>query len=175
MPAANPRGWGLRHGTELRTVARELRRMDDREITGRFRRDLRAAAAPLVPAVRSSVMSTPSKGPPPRGRPGLRRSIAKAVKLRVRSGGRLASVAILVDGRKMPPREGALPAYMEGTKPRWRHPVYQSEHNPDPPWVQQPPKPYFYRVVRPLGFKSRIAIGKVLDGITRDITGRHIP
>jgi hypothetical protein len=170
MPSLSPRGWGLAHtGTDLRVIGRELRRMDDREVTARFRRDLRAAAVPLVPAVRASARAIPSKQTRGR-RAGLRRDIARAVTLRVRTAGKLASVAIFVDGRKMPDREGALPQYMEGTRPRWRHPVFG---NPDV-WVMQPAHPYFYRVVRPLGFASRIAINKTIDSITRDITGRGL-
>ena len=173
MPSLGPGGWGLKHaGTDLRVVSRELRRMDDREVTSRFRRDLRAAAVPLVPAVRASALAIPSKtGRSKRSKDSLRRDIARAVTLRVRTAGRLASVAIFVDGRKMPPREGALPQYMEGTRPRWRHPVFGRSNDP---WIQQPPHPYFYRVVRPLGFASRVAINKTIDSITRDITGRHL-
>ena len=175
MTAGRPGDWSLRHtGTELRTVARELRLQNDLVMTARFRRELRAAAAPLVPAVRASVRATPSKQAGPRSG-SLRKAIARATTLRVRTAGRLASVAILVDGRKMPPREGALPAYYEGSRPRWRHPVYKSERNPDPPWVQEDPHPYFYRVVRILGLRSRYAIDRVLADTTRHITGRRIP
>jgi hypothetical protein len=159
--------WGVRHGAELRTISRELRRMDDREVTLRFRRELRAAAAPLVPAVRASITQIPSKQPA-RGREGLRATMARAVRLEVRTVGRTAGVAIRVDGRRMPPGEGKLPAYMEGTAPRWRHPVYGH-----PWWIKnnQPAHPYFYRVVTPLGPASRVAVNRAMDGITRDITG----
>lgn len=166
MPATP---WTMHRGTDLRVISAELRRMDDREVTSRFRRDLRVAAAPLVPAVRSSAMAIPSRQTHGK-RTGLRRDIARAVTLRVRTAGKLASVAIFVDGRKMPDREGALPQYMEGTRPRWRHPVFG---NPDV-WVVQSPHPYFYRVVVPLGFASRVAINRTINSITRDITGRSL-
>lgn len=158
--------WGLRSSTDLRVIARELRRMDDREVTLRFRRELRAAAAPMLPAVRASISNIPSKQSTPRGA-GLRAAMSRAARLEVRTVGRTAAVSIRVDGRRMPPGEGKLPAYMEGTAPRWRHPVYGHTST----WVTQPPHPYFYRVVVPLGFASRVAVNRVMDGITRDITG----
>jgi hypothetical protein len=164
-----PSPWGIRRGKDLRTISRELRLMGDGEITAIFRRRLRAAAAPLVPAVRQSALAIPAKTSA-RGRPGLRRAIARAVTLRVRTAGRLASVAIFVDGRKMPPRQGALPQYMEGTRRPWRHPVFGNTEV----WRAQPAHPYFYRVVRPLGFASRVEINRAMDDITRGITGHTV-
>ena len=87
----------------------------------------------------------------------------------------MGTEAIMVDGRKMPPREGSLPGYMEGTRPRWRHPVFgPTASRPNPPYVQQPAHPYFFRVVRPLGFASRVAVNKVIAKTTREITGRSL-
>ncbi|MEV6791243.1 hypothetical protein AB0M87_04410 [Streptomyces sp. NPDC051320] len=91
--------------------------------------------------------------------------MSRATRLEVKKSGKNAGVAIRVDGRKMPDRQGSLPAYMEGTKPRWRHPVFGNQEV----WVQQPPHPYFYRVMRAQGPKSRKAVNKVIDGITKDI------
>ena len=87
----------------------------------------------------------------------------------VRTTGRTAGVRVLVDPKKMPDGQKALPEAMEGTK-RWRHPVFRSERNPDPPWVTQEPHPYFFKVVDRLGPASRLAVNRVLDGITKDIT-----
>jgi len=153
----------LQGGNDLRRISGELRRMDDREVTKRFRKELRAAAAPLVPRVRSSIRSIPSgRGYTPDG---LRGSLARATRLEVKTTGKQAGVAIRVDGRKMPSHMRSLPSMVEGKK-RWRHPVYGNREN----WVTQTPHPYFYSVLRTAGPASRRAVSRVLDGITRDIS-----
>lgn len=136
--------------------------MDDKELKKRFRKELRKAAAPLVPKVRASIRSIPSSRS--YSPDGLRGALSKAVKLEVKTTGRQAGVAIRVDGRKMPSHMKSLPSMVEGKK-RWRHPVFGNREN----WVNQPSEPYFYHVVRVAGPASRAAVGKVLDGISRDI------
>jgi hypothetical protein len=164
--------WGLRGGDDLRRVSRELRRMDSPEIKKRFRKELRAAARPLVPVVRSSIRSIPSKrGYSPDG---LRGRMSRATRLEVKTSGRSAGVAIRVDGRKMPSGQKRLPALMEGegvqrnrrVDTRWRHPVFGHREV----WVQQDSHPYFFPVMRSLGLASRRAVSKVLDRITKDIS-----
>lgn len=154
----------LRHGTDLARITRELRGMDDKELLKRFRKDLRTAAKPLVPAVRASIRAIPSKRRYTAA--GLRGRLSRATTLEVKTGGRQAAVIIRVDGRKMPEKQRALQAYLEGTKSRWRHPVYGNRDA----WVQQPAKPFFYKVMGPAGTRARIAVGRVLDQVSRDIT-----
>lgn len=157
-----PGEWGLRHGNDLRRISRELRGMDDKQVKKRFRKELRKAAAPLVPKVRASIRSIPSnRGYSPDG---LRAALAKAVKLEVKTVGRQAGVAIRVDGRKMPSHMKSLPSMVEGKK-RWRHPVFGRDV-----WVNQTPHPYFYNTLRVAGPVSRQAVSRVLDGISRDIS-----
>lgn len=157
--------WELRRSRDLSRLSRELRRMDNREVTKRMRKELRKSARPLVPIVRSSIRRIPSKTPYRIG--GLRSDLSKATRLEVKTTGRNARVSIRVDGRKMPNHSKAVQAYMEGVKPRWRHPVFGNREV----WVQQPAQPYFYKVVAPAaGPRSRVAVNYVLDGIIRDIT-----
>jgi hypothetical protein len=153
----------LRTSRDLTRITRELRRMDDKELLKRFRSELRTAAKPLVPAVRASIRAIPSKRP--YTAQGLRGRLSKATTLQVKTAGKQASVVIRVDGRKMPPRAKAVQSYLEGKKPRWRHPVYGNRDV----WVQQPPKPYFYKVMRTAGPLTRRAVNRVMDGVTRDI------
>lgn len=150
-------------GTDLAAVSRKLRKMDDKEIAKRFRKELRATAAPMVPAVRKSIDAIPVKGTS--GSTGLRRRLKKAVTLRVRTAGRNAQVSILMSTAKMPAGEKSLPAMMEGTK-RWRHPVFGNEDV----WVSQPSHAFFFPVVRKLGPASRLAAARVVKGIERDTT-----
>jgi hypothetical protein len=117
-----------------------------------------------VPAVRASIRSIPS------GRPytatGLRGQMSRATTLQVKTVGKQASVVIRVDGRKMPPRGKSVQAYMEGTKSPWRHPVYG---NTDV-WVRQDPSPYFYKVMAAAGPRARVAVTRVLNQVSKDIT-----
>lgn len=150
-------------GKELRQISRELRAQNSKTIVRQFRRELRAAAAPFVPAVRRSIDQIPVKGTS--GSTGLRAAMKKATTLSVRTVGKQAQVSISVTGRKMPDEQRRLPSYMEGTRPRWRHPVYGHDV-----YVQQPAHPYFYRVVRPMGAAAKVAVNKVVIDITRKIT-----
>lgn len=154
----------VRGGADLARIARELRHVSNgREIRKRMVREMRREAVPLVPMVRRAILAIPAKGEESSG---LRARMAKATRLQVRTSGREAGVTIRVDGRKMPPGQGSLPALMEGSKRPWRHPVYGNRGN----WVVQPSHPYFYRIVRPFGLRARKAVLRVVDSITRDIT-----
>lgn len=153
----------VRSGADLAKLSRELRHVGDgKTLRRQMTKELRSAAKPLVPAVRSAIRSIPTTGA---GHTGLRSRMAKATRLRVKTSGRDAQVAILVDPAKMPAGQKALPMEMEGVK-RWRHPVYG---NTDV-WVTQKPHPYFFRTVAPLGRKSKTAVNKVLKDLTRQIT-----
>ncbi|CAG6392777.1 hypothetical protein NMG29_06660 [Streptomyces cocklensis] len=154
----------LKHGRDLTRISRELRKMDDRELLKRFRRELRAAAKPLVPAVRASIRQIPSSRPYTAA--GLRGQMARATGLEVKTTGRQAAVIIRVDGRKMPVKAKALQAYMEGTKPKWRHPVFGNRNV----YVQQQPHPYFFTVMRTGGTRARLAVNRVIDQVSKDIT-----
>lgn len=156
---------GLRvTGKDLKTIGKELRGQDNKAIRSRFRRELRAAAKPMVPAVRSSIAAIPVKGTS--GSTGLRRRLSKAVTLRVKTVGRNAQVSILMSTAKMPDHQKALPAYMEGTKSPWRHPLFGNDDD----WKEQPAHPYFFPVVRKLGPASKVAVNKVVHDIERKIT-----
>lgn len=154
----------VRHGKDLAQITRELRKMDDKELLKRFRKELRSAARPLVPAVRASIRAIPSSRRYTAA--GLRGQLSKATTLEVKTGGKQAAVILRVDGRKMRSHSKAVQAYMEGTKPRWRHPVFGNREV----WVQQPASPYFYKVMRTAGTKARSAVGRVLDQVSKDIT-----
>ena len=154
----------LRTGRDLARIAAELRRIDNPELKKRFRQELRAAGKPMVPAVRQAIRQIPSK----RGysADGLRGRMAKATRLVVRTAGRDAGVRLRVDGRKMPDKMKALQSYMEGVRPRWRHPVFGNREV----WVQQPPKPYFYQTVERMGLAAQQNIQRAADNVARDIT-----
>lgn len=157
-------GLELRTSKDLKRIAAELRRMDNKQLKAEFSKELRSAAKPLVPAVRQAIRQIPSQ----RGytADGLRGRLSRAVKLEVRTVGRQAGVRIRVDGRKMPDKQKSLQSYMEGVKPRWRHPVFGNKEV----WVQQKPHPYFYKTVRPLGLASRVQVNKAIDRVAKKIS-----
>lgn len=171
-------GWGLVGGEDLRRVSLELRRMgtEGGELRKGMRRSLRKSAAPMVPAVRASIGSIPTHSP---YHSGLRKRLQRATWLRIRSGGRNASVRVLVDPRKMPNKEKAIPQLMEGTAGRpWRHPVFGRSaedgnrgqgHGRDWTWRKQDPHPYFFKTVRPLGIKSRVEMAKLVRETSRQV------
>lgn len=155
----------VRSGKDLQEISHELRRMGDKEVTRRFRKELRAAAAPLVPVARQAALDIPVKGTS--GSTGLRKRLAKSVQLISRSTGKRAGVFILANPKRMPDKQKALPAYMEGTKAPWRHPRWGRK---DEPWVEQDPHPWFYPAMRSAGARGRIAAAAVINSISRDIT-----
>lgn len=154
----------VRTGRDLTRIAAELRRMDNPELKKRFRQELRAAGKPMVPKVRQAIRDIPSK----RGysADGLRGRMAKAVKLEVRTTGKQAGVRLRVDGRRMPAGQKALQSYMEGVRKPWRHPVYGNRDA----WVSQPPKPYFYRTVEPMGLSAQRNIQRAAERVADDLT-----
>jgi hypothetical protein len=149
-------------GQDLASVSRKLRKAGNGEVSKQFRTELRAVAAPFVPAIRGSIAAIPVKGTS--GSTGLRKRLQKAVTLRVRTAGKNAQVSILMSTAKMPSGQKSLPAMMEGTK-RWRHPVFGHE-----PWKQQDPHPYFFPVMRKGGPAAKVAVNKVVGNVTRKIT-----
>lgn len=164
---ARARGGGVtvRGGEDLRRISRELRAMDDKKLKRKFSKELRAAAKPLVPITRKAIRAIPSKRA--YSADGLRGRMSKAVKTEVRTTGKQAGVRLRVDGRRMANKQGALPAYMEGTKKPWRHPVYGNRDA----WVKQAPKPYFYRTLRrAAGPAARKAVNRAVNDISKEIT-----
>jgi hypothetical protein len=160
-------------GANLRVIARELRRMDDRQINDLFKRRLTDAARPFVPRVQAAALAIPVKA---EGRhTGLRARIAACAEVaswEPRAPARGVSVAVQIQPKRMPNREKGLPLYMEGVPEgrhdRWRHPVFGRSKDP---WEQQPPHPYFYRAAAGYGRASGAAMQRALDDITHKING----
>lgn len=151
----------VRTGPELARVVAELKRAGAGAIVKQLRTELRAAAAPIVPAVRASIAAIPSNNPNPH----LRKEMQRATKLSFVTTGKDAGMVIRVDGRKMPDGEGSLPAYMEGTKKPWRHPVFGNRDN----WVVQDAHPYFYKIVKSFGVAARTAMDATMKTISEEV------
>ena len=153
----------VRTGGDLKRIAAELRIQGNGALKAEFRKTMRTAARPLVPAVRSAIRQIPSSRN--YSADGLRGRMSRAVKLEIKTTGIQAGVRLRVDGRKMPDREKALQSYMEGVKKPWRHPVYGNREN----WVKQDAHPYFYKTVNRFGPATRLNVAKAAEGIARKI------
>ncbi|MBT2213458.1 hypothetical protein [Actinomadura sp. NEAU-AAG7] len=159
---------------DLRALSRLLRRQaDGKDRLKAMRAELRTAAAPMVPAVRSAIRAIPNSSTTQRSRAGRRRptmraSLARAVTLQVRTGGKRAGVALFMNPRKMPDGLKAMPAYFEGTPgyQRFRHPVFGADV-----WVTQRPHPYFTRTVRSADRQLTRVVDEIIERIRREVEG----
>jgi hypothetical protein len=158
---------------DFKTLNKQFRRVaDGKELRKELASGLRGVLRPYVPRVRAAYLASPSKGHAfssraRRAQPPLRALLAKATRVEVRLTGRQAGARLRVDGRRMPTGMRSLPAYWEGTKPRWRHPVFGDRDT----WVDQRARPTFEKVVRPSEAEARReverVVGRTLDKIAR--------
>ncbi|HWU24076.1 MAG TPA: hypothetical protein VN088_21250 [Nocardioides sp.] len=148
---------------DLKRIATELRVMGDKQLKAEFRKELRKAARPMVPAVKQAIRAIPSKRS--YSADGLRGTMSSAVKLQVKTAGKQTGVRLRVDGRKMPAHMKSLPSMVEGKK-RWRHPVFGNKEV----WVTQDARPYFYQTVNRLGPATRLNVAKAAEHVARKIT-----
>lgn len=157
----------LRDSGDLKRLARALGQVTGgkqlrRELSGGMRDVLR----PYVPRVRAAYRGMPSRGGNRRDRRrSLRSLLASSVRVEVRLTGRQAGARIRADGRRMPDHMKALPAYVEGERARWRHPVFGDRDT----WIAQPSHPTFYRTLRPTERQARREIDRVVARIVKKL------
>jgi hypothetical protein len=155
----------FRDAGDLKQLNRQLREVADGK---QLRKELTGAIRTVLNPVKTEVQAAYRAGPSGRGKArrkggSLRGALAKATKVEVRTTGKMAGARVRVDGRKMPPGMGSLPAMYEGEK-RWRHPVFG---NPDV-WVAQTSHPSFYRTVQPY----EDFVGRAIDGIFEGVRAK---
>jgi hypothetical protein len=160
----------IRDTGDLKAVTRQLRaQADGKELVKELRTGLRGVMNPIRDEVKAAYRAGPSaKGKAGRRGGSLRGALTRATRVEVRTTGRLAGVRLRVDGRKMPDQMKSLPAYREGYKRPWRHPVYGDRDV----WVSQPARPVFDRTVEPHEADAARAVEAVLDGIRRKLESR---
>lgn len=155
---------------DLKRLNKQLRQhADGKQIRKQATRAMKGVLTPLVPRVQAAYRAGPSKGRR-KGRsrrqlPDLRALLAKSVRVEVRFTGKLAGARIRADGRRMPPGMGSLPAYWEGTKPRWRHPLFGDPER----WYGQPSHPMFHATVAPSAAAARLEIDQILQDVKRQL------
>lgn len=133
---------------DLKRLTKALGKVaDGKELKRELSSGLRSELKPVVSAVKAAYG----------GGRHLRPALARATRAEVRSTGRLAGARVRVDGRRMFPRGGSLPAMYEGRKP-WRHPVFGNRGN----WLSQQPRPTFDRVVQPFEAPIRAKVEQIV-------------
>lgn len=156
----------LRDAGDLKAVSRALRQAaGGRDLRRNLVRELKDQMAPMVARVKAAWLSAPSQGRQGRRGRSLRRLLARSTYGQVRFTGKEAGIRVRTDGRRMPDRMKALPTYAEGTKPRWRHPVFGDRDN----WVAADPFPRFYRAVRPDEQRARRECERAVQAVFKQI------
>jgi hypothetical protein len=163
----------LRPTSDLRKLNRDLRAAaDGRQLRKELTQSWRGILRPIAREVQAAYRAAPSRGHASRSfrsrnTPGIRASLARATRVEVRTAGKLAGARVRVDGRKMPPRLGSVPAMWEGPPEgeRWRHPVYGDRDT----WVSQPSRPTFYRITRGHEAAAWRAADDALDDVGRKL------
>lgn len=158
---------------QLTELHRALRRQaDGKERVKDLRKQLTAAAKPLVPAIRGNIRSMPSHGENRRrGKKTLRSRLSRAVTLQVKFRGERAGVFVFMNPRKMPDHQKSLPGYFEVLpgKSRFRHPVFGNQDK----WVQQfpPMRGYFTRSLDGVEARVQRNVEAVIERMAREIEG----
>lgn len=157
---------------DLRDMGRRMRQSGQKDLRREMLKRMRAPVQRLVPDVKSAVRSTPGSSAGERSRKSLaerprslRDAIARGVQVKSSLSGKYVGVRIRVDTRHLPDGSKALPQYLEGTRSRWRHPIYGHD-----PWVAQRSHPYFYPTIRAHVPAIQAQVAEIAMDISRQIT-----
>lgn len=96
---------------------------------------------------------------------GLRDTVARSLRLVVKTGSRTAMVRIEVDASKMPEDQRTLPRHLDSAK-GWRHPVFGRK-----PWVAQKGRPWFAVTIKRHLPAVRANVIKAMDDIAQKVEG----
>lgn len=149
---------------QLRVMARRIRQVGDpRQVRKDLTKGLKDGAKPAADRVKAAAMALPAR--PGRGT-GLRRRMAAATSVQVRTGGRDPAVAVRISRARMG-AQAALPKVTnEG---HWRHPVFGNRGR----WVVQRSQPgWFDNAARSGAPAVRTELQKVLDDMERKLSRR---
>ena len=180
----------IRGTKEFRAVAAKLKAAGNGELRRELARNMRAAAEPVVTAMRQAVMATDAAGVRGGGGQqrreftvgrarrntervrrraaagrGLRATVGRTLKTKVGTGARSAKVEIRSQVKLMPPNQRKLPRHMNVGK--WRHPVMGNRDV----WVGQTVTPpgWFDRPAASGGRRIRASAVDVVNDINRKI------
>lgn len=174
---------------QLYELNRRLKAVD-KKLATKLRKAIRTGANPAVIATKRAILTLPVVGVRGGGnkartehrlsrsrsvteksaaraarKSGLRRTIADAIKVDIRTGSKTASVRIVVDESRLPHDQRTLPRHLDSVK-GWRHPVFGRR---DLPWAAQKGRPWFEATIRKHAGEVREAIVAAMDDLARDL------
>lgn len=166
-----PRDFYISGAPGLRELARRCRAAGRADLRTSMTRRIRSAAQPAVDDLRAAARAVPIRGSGSSGRrradaganarngrtAGLRETIARAIKLTIRTGGNSAGARIFVNKDLMPPGQRNLP---EHTNSRWRHPTFGHS-----PWTNQYGQAWWWPTLRRHQDDMRTRVRRVLDDV----------
>lgn len=162
---------------QLLDLSRRLRAASGAPIQRNFQRRIRRAAEPLhndlVDTMTGLSISSPGRsagkrgGPPGTSRP-LRRTLAQAIRISVRTGGN-PGARVWVDKGRLPPDLKNMPkALNDWPNGRLRHPVFSNRSR----WVNQWVTPLWWtNTVRQHEGRMRAEVARITDDVRRDLGG----
>lgn len=139
-------GFEVEGASKLLAVSTELKAIGDKKLQASMRKRLRAAAAPVVVAVKAAAAEHSVH-------------IPKTIDLSMRYTGRMAGAYIVAHRNKMPKGHEALPGLFENGP--FRHPVFGDKEV----WVAQKGYPFMYST----GIKELPAIRAEMERILDDV------
>ncbi len=150
---------------DLRLLVSALRNeADGKELSRDLVRELTRVAEPALRAAQGELMSMGSTS---NVLPGLRSTVARRTKIKVRLGGRRPGVAILSDKIGMPRGFNNAPKRLNSAR-GWRHMVFGQDR-----WVTQRGKPgWFDTTISRFKPAAERAARKALDDVARRIDRR---
>jgi hypothetical protein len=160
----------IKGGLELKRLQEDLKKAERADLDRMLRRNVRAAAKPVIAELRTAVMNTHvSSSREGHARPDkdtqLRARIARAVTTSLTRKG----VRIVVPGRRVGPYGAALSKYLDASITgyvRWRHPVFGHDV-----WVEQHGQPWFFNTIERHATDFRLAVLAAVDEIAHILKG----
>jgi hypothetical protein len=170
---------------QLQALALKLRAAGQVQLRKELTAGVRAASAPVVPALRTAVLAVDSKvtgvvsassGEAARAQHaggrrierkkshGLRATIARAINLKLTISGRSVSVRVRVNAAALPEDQQRLPKHLDDPK-GWRHPVFGHRAV----WVTQTGRPWWDVTTARLAPGIRTEIQAAVDRVAAKI------
>jgi hypothetical protein len=173
---------------QLARLSKALKETDKR-LPPKLNKAIRTGAKPAVKAAQQAVRTLPVRGTRGGGRTarqlhafarskgkneekrrvrarrgaGLRDTIARAVKVQIKTGAKAAAVRIVVDEKLLPPDQRSLPRHLDSAE-GWRKPTFGHD-----PWTKQYGRPWFASTIRKYAGELRTQILAAMKDIADDI------
>lgn len=173
--------------TDFRDLNLALRNFD-KPLLRNMKRELKNSVKPAVQQAKAAVIATPSSAKhslpnAPRPRVSLRQSIAASIKVAIKTTKKQAGVFVRVDGKQFQGiseaggRTGSvrrLPAYLDGRRKRWKHPVFGRNMDKPAKWPIQPAHPFLGVTLYKNKKDYQKAVEKAMMQTIKELEHRHL-